>query len=736
MATPNPPTAGKPWGRRLALLAAQLGLLLGAAELVASVADEGAFPHINVYEADPELGLRLRPGAAQRYKLHGEASDIAINAAGFRGADWGPVDPAREEWLVVGDSQVFGLGVEGDQSISAQLQAALSSARPGLVVHNGGVPTYGPAEYAAVAGRVARERGLQRVIFVINFSNDPFELVRPNRDRHRELDGWAVRVELDPGDGLDFPGRRWLFSRSHLVFHLRRLLRAATPATDGAEGLPSEGTWAEVEALADGARAARAQRHAEAVRLERWRAEALEAAEGDSQRAVAQVEEELTEIGYYHEAWTEQQAAGIIATIQKLSPGDIVQIGSGEEARPVEVTAELLRQGGRLRHRVLAKAAAAVEGQDHYKQQIEEAKALLSGQDARLDALRSQAAAVALVSGSPWRPSLEALRAELVDQGVAVMVVALPLDVQVLPERFAEYGLQEADLSETEVLLQDTVWTARALGLDAVNVLPALRALGPAAYQPGDLHLSPAGYQAVAQAIAAELASPSGAPPRDTGLPQGRSRAPSAAEWAATPESIVRGSSKAGCSTKQAREWLRVSCTPTPGRLPPSGLALVEPAPEAMLMSVPGVISTITMPLFAGRPVAIDLAWGETRERLIGAWLPEGVQLSLEAQPAGALAPPSAPEVAADAALWRCAEASWGPEAAARVSGTARLGCAAWTDCNDLLACASGARTPLPICPEGELNAGAAGHCALPCGPGGACERGSCEPWQGGQVCL
>ena len=50
-----------------------------------------------------------------------------------------------------------------------------------------------------------------------------FELERPNVKRHAVWDGWAVRRENHPGHVRDFPGRRWLFSQSHLVFALRKL---------------------------------------------------------------------------------------------------------------------------------------------------------------------------------------------------------------------------------------------------------------------------------------------------------------------------------------------------------------------------------------------------------------------------------------------------------------------------------------------------------------------------------
>jgi hypothetical protein len=77
---------------RLAVLAASSALVsLGAGELAFRFADDGAFPHLNVYEADAALGARLRPGATERVSFLGNpVTDVRINGAGFRGADWSP----------------------------------------------------------------------------------------------------------------------------------------------------------------------------------------------------------------------------------------------------------------------------------------------------------------------------------------------------------------------------------------------------------------------------------------------------------------------------------------------------------------------------------------------------------------------------------------------------------------------------------------------------------------------
>src|ERR1044071_5197917 len=118
------PRAGR-WARWLARCAMMLGGLAagaGVAEAVFAYRDGGAFPHLNVYVADPELGVRLEPGATEAVAFGGNpVTRVRINRDGFRGDELPP--PGVDDVLVVGDSQVFGLGVEQDETFSARLDA-------------------------------------------------------------------------------------------------------------------------------------------------------------------------------------------------------------------------------------------------------------------------------------------------------------------------------------------------------------------------------------------------------------------------------------------------------------------------------------------------------------------------------------------------------------------------------------------------------------------------------------
>src|SRR5688500_7714728 len=186
---------------RSRVLQVAAGLVLGLLLVEAAfwLRDDGAFPHLNVYREDPELGVRLRPHATQRFKLGiNPTSDVRINALGLRGGELSA--PAANEILVVGDSQVFGLGVEERETFAARL--AQLTKRP---VVNAGIPTYGPLEYNALAGELLAQRKPKLVIYTVNMLNDLFEHSRPNKDRHRVWDGWAVRSETAPADVAAFP---------------------------------------------------------------------------------------------------------------------------------------------------------------------------------------------------------------------------------------------------------------------------------------------------------------------------------------------------------------------------------------------------------------------------------------------------------------------------------------------------------------------------------------------------
>lgn len=202
-----------------ALASVILALLLG--ELIATCALGGAYPTLNLYEPDAAYGVRLSPSASTRVVSPGGVmTDIRTNALGFRGAEWPSVAaaPVARRVLVVGDSQVMGWGVAEEATFTAQLGD--------VEVLAAGVPTWGPLEYAlAVTELVPRYRP-ERVVFVLNAANDWQEAPLPNVRRTTARDGWA-RVPLGTAADAaypDFPLRRFLLGRSHLVLALRLLL--------------------------------------------------------------------------------------------------------------------------------------------------------------------------------------------------------------------------------------------------------------------------------------------------------------------------------------------------------------------------------------------------------------------------------------------------------------------------------------------------------------------------------
>jgi hypothetical protein len=246
-----------------------LGLTLGVVitEFVFRQRDGGAFPHLNVYVEDAERGVRLRPGATEKVRFsNNPITSVRINAEGYRGGVWPAAAP--DEIVVVGDSQVFGLGVEENETFSAVLESQMSEKH--VVVRNLGVPTYGPREYNLALDEALTKRPAKTVIYTVNIANDLFEATRPNPDRHAVWDGWAVRKETAPSSVTSFPGRSFLYSQSHAFYALRRFMYDRGPKIDET-GFASEGTWRDIGEAGTVAGKERTAAEAETARLAKVR---------------------------------------------------------------------------------------------------------------------------------------------------------------------------------------------------------------------------------------------------------------------------------------------------------------------------------------------------------------------------------------------------------------------------------------------------------------------------------
>ncbi len=202
-----------------------LGLFL--AEHAAAAVRGNAFPFLDVFEPDAELGVRLRAGADTRIRTFGgHITDVSINDEGFRGPAWpDSAEPSRPRILLVGDSQVFGLHAQFDETFAGLLGADAE-------VLDAAVPTYGPAEHVMLIERLAPRWHPTHVVWLPYVGNDWQEAPVPNALRTTaSADGFATMVGARP------PSGPWtLFPRSQLAFALRtlagRALEAHPPRAD------------------------------------------------------------------------------------------------------------------------------------------------------------------------------------------------------------------------------------------------------------------------------------------------------------------------------------------------------------------------------------------------------------------------------------------------------------------------------------------------------------------------
>jgi SGNH hydrolase-like domain, acetyltransferase AlgX len=740
-------------------LRAALGLTLGLviAEVAFRARDGGAFPHLNIYVADDARGVRLRPAATEKVSFSkNPITSVRINDEGYRGGAWPP--PAADEVVVVGDSQVFGLGVEESETFSAVLAGVLGGDR---VVRNLGVPTYGPDEYNAALDEALTRRPAKTVIYTVNLANDLFEANHPNRERHAVWDGWAVRKETAPASVVRFPGRSFLYSDSHAFYALRRFLYDRGPKVEE-RGFESEGTWKDIGGAASSAEKEHTAADQENDRLARLRETELRyAADGVAVTQTA-VEDHVVATAYDKLSASERpdyDSAGWLPNVDvyraaKLSPGDIVQVDSGESSRDVRVTAEQIRRGAALRLQIEKDVRKRAEAKKDDK-----TLGLFAKRDAmeQKEATLKSAPLARVVALSPLAPALRAAKAICDKHGARLLVVALPIDVQVSKAEWAKYGAAPIDMEGSKVLLDDVVVAARAAGADGFDATPALAAAEPGAFLDGDIHMTPKGHRALGEAIAKALRAPKLDVPGG-GLPADRSAPPEGKEWRPGTDIVVKESDPAGCETKRVREWLGVFCRNKSKAHGVANDVKVTRGLEVSAGSLPGSPGSagspgspgsalLVAPLVPGQDIAATFAYeGATRELTVH------VPVAKDAPPtiafttplpaaqgtAGQPRPLSTP-VAETAAFCKCFEAATPGAKCATAGAVADSDCARTyaSDCTKLLACAAGQPFAAPKCGPGQANAGAAQRCRALCSAAVPCANGGrCAEWQGGHACM
>lgn len=175
------------FGLLLALACIELGIRLLAPRLVATPAHRVPTEEESIYQLDRQRGLHtLQPNVCTGWSSGELRGTLTTNSLGFRGPEFtpppththttGPPDSTdrTHRILVLGDSFVFGWGVDDTQTLPSLLSERLNAHADGspYTVFNFGVPGYSPGRLALALREYAPEIRPDLIIIVVSESND------------------------------------------------------------------------------------------------------------------------------------------------------------------------------------------------------------------------------------------------------------------------------------------------------------------------------------------------------------------------------------------------------------------------------------------------------------------------------------------------------------------------------------------------------------------------------------
>lgn len=182
--------------------------------------------YANVFQEWPAYGYRLWP--SRTIAAPDGSATFHANAAGFRARREVDARDARPRIVVLGDSMVFGVGVEEEARFTELLEAA----EPGWRVDNLGMIGFGPDLMLRALEAVGLDPPPAAVVLAM-FTDDFRRVVPPYQGA-----GFALPRYVRAGDGLatvPYPAPR-LWDRSRILQGVNYLRWRYTPATFALNG--------------------------------------------------------------------------------------------------------------------------------------------------------------------------------------------------------------------------------------------------------------------------------------------------------------------------------------------------------------------------------------------------------------------------------------------------------------------------------------------------------------------
>ena len=211
------PSAGVRWLLLLIILVLQFALLEAGLRVYGSF--EGTTTFQSLFMSDPNVGVRLRPGAHIRYTTVEFTTAIDVNAEGVRDDQpIGPKPATERRVLVLGDSLVLAVQVQLAETFCKDLERRLN-ARGGTEhwrVINGGVQGYGPVQEWFYFDKIGAAFQPDVVLIVAFVGNDAIEaadaaggleLGRPVEDQQKTLS--QMRRLIRSSIVLQYVRMRW-----------------------------------------------------------------------------------------------------------------------------------------------------------------------------------------------------------------------------------------------------------------------------------------------------------------------------------------------------------------------------------------------------------------------------------------------------------------------------------------------------------------------------------------------